>query len=762
VAFFMNRSWPVFLVISFLLLPSSPAIGEENTVSPRSMVVLPYVASSKALAAAEQALRKGRFKPAIRHLAKAKKVPRSVRTFMTARVQLAAGKTRAAVKLLSSLAKGDSTLAPLAAWKLVPLVKKASDRQKYLRKAAEEPSFCGPSLLAVVDYLATKGNAEEARETLLDALACLPDAKERANAVLARLSLLGESAERCEKRLLHERYFFSSFDRTIKDRLAALWGAEIDDLAFLSSLLDGSPRKWRKVLARLDKQQGRDFDVAMLKGLLAKQLRRRKKEAALPWFERAHRLAGSPLRQAMALYFLARTQESLDRDLAAKDSYAELLRRSPEFPLRRKIRLRMATIAIREGQPLIGAKILDELMGQACPGEDLAEGLWLMGFIHYLSGSWDAAEESWAQLESKYFFKRQSVWVFFGTMARFWRGKAMLAANRKDECHTVWMNLALDFSGDYYGVLAAARLRQQGIELPEPQPAVLEVSPLRVPEKLTLPAEYAPAVAYFRMGLWNEAFEALRARIAQGTGASGAGWLMASAFFRVRGMGEAASFRRRYACLPPPWGSGARAWRASAPLAFLSEMAVARGVSGLHGALMAAIIRFESNFNPKAVSKAGAIGLIQVKKNTGTHVSVPCLGGKPVTTRELLDPERNAILGSYYVQELVYRHHDNWAVALAAYNAGPGTARWWLSRFAGMSSDAFVEQITYPNTMGYVKRIIGLVPIYWSLFHPVLEPGGLDVALPLHIPEDTRPFLDETGGRCDPAVKAGKQNGGKP
>ena len=79
-----------------------------------------------------------------------------------------------------------------------------------------------------------------------------------------------------------------------------------------------------------------------------------------------------------------------------------------------------------------------------------------------------------------------------------------------------------------------------------------------------------------------------------------------------------------------------------------------------------------------------------------------------------------------------------------------------------MSSDAFVEQITYPNTMGYVKRIIGLVPIYWSLFHPVLEPGELGVALPLHIPEDTRPFLDEGGGRCDPATRDGKQTGGKP
>jgi soluble lytic murein transglycosylase-like protein len=223
---------------------------------------------------------------------------------------------------------------------------------------------------------------------------------------------------------------------------------------------------------------------------------------------------------------------------------------------------------------------------------------------------------------------------------------------------------------------------------------------------------------------------------------------MLSSFLRSNSIGNAVSYRRATGMLPAPWRQGARMWRSSLPLNYADAILHGHESSGLDPALTAAIIRFESNFNPVSHSRAGAIGLLQVKMNTGNNVAVPCLGERKVSRRDLEEPMRNLRLGSIYIRELIHRHHDNWAVALAAYNAGPGTASWWLSRFAGLNSDTFVEQITYPNTVGYLKRILGVTPMYWSLYFPLLGVRPVAPELPLQVPGNVRPFLDESGGRC--------------
>jgi len=87
----------------------------------------------------------------------------------------------------------------------------------------------------------------------------------------------------------------------------------------------------------------------------------------------------------------------------------------------------------------------------------------------------------------------------------------------------------------------------------------------------------------------------------------------------------------------------------------------ASGISGIAFALIKAIIRVESNFDPKAVSKKGAMGLMQIMPKNFDALDID----------DPFDPRENIIGGSLYFQQMLDRYEGELPLALAAYNAGP-------------------------------------------------------------------------------------------
>lgn len=146
-------------------------------------------------------------------------------------------------------------------------------------------------------------------------------------------------------------------------------------------------------------------------------------------------------------------------------------------------------------------------------------------------------------------------------------------------------------------------------------------------------------------------------------------------------------------------------------------------------ALLHALTRQESEFNHRAISSAGARGLMQLMPATARLVSKQ-LGLRYSRQRLLDDPDYNKRLGAAYIGRLIQAYDGSYILAIAAYNAGPGRVRRWIKTF-GDPRDAtvdvvdWIERIPISETRNYVQRVMEGLQVYRERLANGPEPVAL-------------------------------------
>ena len=164
------------------------------------------------------------------------------------------------------------------------------------------------------------------------------------------------------------------------------------------------------------------------------------------------------------------------------------------------------------------------------------------------------------------------------------------------------------------------------------------------------------------------------------------------------------------------------------PRAYAPLVERAAEAEGLDPDLLFAVMRTESVYQPRIVSFAGAVGLMQIMPVTAQRIASE-LGRTTFTADELLNPETSIELAAWYLRSLIDRWGGNLALAIASYNGGPHNVRLWLAtRSPEMPLDAFLETIPFHETRRYVRRVLARYAAYRG--QRGLAPPVLDEHLP--------------------------------
>jgi soluble lytic murein transglycosylase len=161
--------------------------------------------------------------------------------------------------------------------------------------------------------------------------------------------------------------------------------------------------------------------------------------------------------------------------------------------------------------------------------------------------------------------------------------------------------------------------------------------------------------------------------------------------------------------LPRPY------WEALFPKAYWPDLRKYSVLNGLDPYLVASLIRQESEFNALALSRANAVGLMQLLPKTGKTVAKQ-VKLKGYNAPQLYTPAVNLELGTRYFKDMVDKYNGQFEYALAAYNAGSDRVGDWLGQGHYRDPQEFVESIPFTETREYVQAILRNANVYRQLY----------------------------------------------
>ena len=164
----------------------------------------------------------------------------------------------------------------------------------------------------------------------------------------------------------------------------------------------------------------------------------------------------------------------------------------------------------------------------------------------------------------------------------------------------------------------------------------------------------------------------------------------------------------------------AEGWMINYPKSFWDDVVSASNKNGIDPYLTLAVMREESRFDPMALSRSKAHGLMQIMPSTGKIIAKK-LEISPFKRSKMYESATNINMGTYYLSNLIERFDGNVFLAVAGYNGGPARVKKWVNEWYGgdlskVDIDEFVQKIPIRETRNYVQKVMGSFYEYKRLY----------------------------------------------
>lgn len=343
----------------------------------------------------------------------------------------------------------------------------------------------------------------------------------------------------------------------------------------------------------------------------------------------------------------------------------------------------------------------------------------------------------------------------------YWAGRAQEQLNDATTARQRYTVAAADYANSYYGRLALKRL--DAVTVSRLATARAAVQPM-VPDAPPQPANSATIRALLSAELFTDALNELQyAQRVWGDSPS----IQATVAWTRQQQSRSESGMRRFQLLRGAINTMRRAYpqfmaaggeelprevlTVIYPIAYWDLIRKYADANGLDPYFVAALVAQESTFVADVKSGANAYGLMQLLPSTARMYARRL--GLRYSTRLLTDPESNIRMGTAYLADKV-KEFGGLHFALASYNAGERAVRRWQDERPGLETEEFVDDIPYPETQTYVKKILGTADDYRRLYGDRETVEGVETTAKAQAPRVTAPAKKAAPVRKAPPKKS--------
>lgn len=405
--------------------------------------------------------------------------------------------------------------------------------------------------------------------------------------------------------------------------------------------------------------------------------------------------------EAEAAYELAKLKASRN-DFDALESVAA---RFPGTPWAERALLDLANEYQKDGHDAEALPYYRRLVAEYPTGRYGDRAAWRVGWGEYQAARYDEAA---LVLERA---ARQYPSASFTSGFLYWAGRARRELGQSERARQLLEETIQRFKYTYHGMRAAQWLATLPGTRGAPTPTLR--SPAPDPRADLSEAELARIEQLLLIDRLGEAMEELRGLAASPTREATIAWIE---WRRGRLRPAISAMKRAY---PGHRGEAADllpedVWRILYPIEFREMIEAKAANEGLDAALVAALVCQESTFDPGAVSRAGARGLMQVIPPTARTLARSL--GMRYQASALHEPSVSLEMGTRYLRQMLDRFGGRVERALAAYNAGPHRVEAWTAYRPEVDAEEFIESIPFTETRNYVMVLLASREQYRRLY----------------------------------------------